>query len=154
MPLTTLKQINNPHPATLPSGKGSYALLLRLNNHTQIQIGRLGQRPFAAGYYLYLGSALGSGGLAARLRRHLSVDKRPFWHIDYLRRHSDVVTIWYEESLIRREHEWAAAACQPPRRNHPAGRLRFIRLSLSGSPGLLLRNAAGRPPYPAPARKW
>lgn len=34
--------------------------------------------------YLYVGSAGGPGGLAARISRHLRRDKKPFWHIDYL----------------------------------------------------------------------
>jgi Uri superfamily endonuclease len=98
----------------LPSAKGSYALLLRLDKSEQIQIGRLGEWHFAAGYYLYLGSALGPGGLAARLRRHLLPDKRPFWHIDYLRDRTVVVDAYYIAEPVRYEHTWAAAAGQLP----------------------------------------
>ncbi|GIK58736.1 MAG: GIY-YIG nuclease family protein [Chloroflexi bacterium] len=98
----------------LPKGKGSYALLLRLNQAVQLQIGRLGRWPFAAGYYLYLGSALGSGGLAARLRRHLSPTERPFWHIDYLRRQAVVTAVWIQEGPVRLECAWATRAAQWP----------------------------------------
>jgi Uri superfamily endonuclease len=94
----------------LPAGKGSYALLLRLNESDRIRIGGLGEWRFAAGYYLYLGSALGPGGLAARLRRHLLPEKRPFWHIDYLRGRATVAGVWYVEKPVRYEHTWAAAA--------------------------------------------
>ncbi len=42
---------------------------------------------FRAGWYIYVGSALGSGGLQ-RLERHFSLarlrDKKPKWHVDYL----------------------------------------------------------------------
>jgi Uri superfamily endonuclease len=106
----------------LPAGKGSYALLLRLEEAERIRIGRLGEWPFAAGHYLYLGSALGPGGLAARLRRHLSPVKRPFWHIDYLRGRTAVVGIWYVEELVRYEHTWAAAAGQLPGATIPVAR--------------------------------
>jgi Uri superfamily endonuclease len=106
----------------LPAGKGSYALLLRLDGEARLQIGRLGLWDFAAGYYLYLGSALGSGGLAARLRRHLSTTKRPFWHIDYLRSQAVVEAIWYTEHPARLEHHWAAVAAQTAGATIPAPR--------------------------------
>ena len=42
---------------------------------------------FRAGWHVYVGSALGSGGLK-RLDRHVSLarerNKRPKWHVDYL----------------------------------------------------------------------
>ncbi len=40
---------------------------------------------FNAGYYFFFGSAKGNGGLQARLLRHISMEKKKFWHIDYLR---------------------------------------------------------------------
>jgi Uri superfamily endonuclease len=46
---------------------------------------------FNAGYYFYFGSAKGSGGLQARLLRHISMEKKKFWHIDYLRPYMDFV---------------------------------------------------------------
>ncbi|MHA1685878.1 MAG: GIY-YIG nuclease family protein [Candidatus Heimdallarchaeaceae archaeon] len=36
------------------------------------------------GYYLYVGSAFGTGGLSSRLSRHLKHEKKIFWHIDQL----------------------------------------------------------------------
>jgi Uri superfamily endonuclease len=98
----------------LPHGQGSYALLLHLAQSQPIEIGRLGSWSLAAGYYLYLGSACGPGGLAARLRRHLSPEKRPFWHIDYLRQAAEVVAIGYLVDPTRWEHRWAAAAAGLP----------------------------------------
>ncbi len=47
-----------------------------------LRIGRLGTFRFPAGRYLYTGSARRS--LLARVRRHLSQDKKRRWHIDYL----------------------------------------------------------------------
>jgi Uri superfamily endonuclease len=98
----------------LPAAKGSYALLLRLAETAVIQVGRLGRFDLAAGYYLYLGSALGPGGLRARLRRHLTADKSPFWHIDYLRQQAAVDALWYAADGRNWEHHWAAAALALP----------------------------------------
>jgi len=61
------------------------------------------------GYYAYVGSAFGPGGLGARLRRHLAVAKPLHWHIDYLRAAVAVVEIWVTLDHVRREHQWAAA---------------------------------------------
>ena len=49
---------------------GTYALLLRLDKQERITVGKLGTFDFPVGYYLYVGSALGPGGLRARLARH------------------------------------------------------------------------------------
>ncbi len=66
--------------------KGIYCLVFR-NPDCQIRIGSLGEFAFRSGWHIYVGSALGSGGLK-RLRRHISVahsnDKHPKWHVDYL----------------------------------------------------------------------
>ena len=47
--------------------KGIYALVLHLEHREEITVGKLGTVTFPAGYYLYVGSALGPGGLEARL---------------------------------------------------------------------------------------
>jgi Uri superfamily endonuclease len=66
--------------------KGSYCLVFKTPGCT-IRAGALGVRQFQAGWYIYVGSALGSGGLL-RLGRHFSLarsrDKQPMWHVDYL----------------------------------------------------------------------
>jgi Uri superfamily endonuclease len=98
----------------LPTGKGTYGLLLRLDETREVEVGRLGRFAFKAGYYLYVGSALGPGGLAARLGRHLRGEKGPFWHIDYLRQVGVVTAVYWLESSVRYEHEWAAVAQQLP----------------------------------------
>lgn len=71
----------------LPGSPGAYALQLSISEPHRMQVGRLGEFTFPAGEYIYLGSALGPGGLRARLGRHLSIalPARPHWHIDYLR---------------------------------------------------------------------
>ncbi|MBN2289779.1 MAG: GIY-YIG nuclease family protein [Candidatus Glassbacteria bacterium] len=48
-------------------------------------MGQLGTFSFPQGVYIYTGSALGPGGLPARLGRHLAgPGGRPHWHVDYL----------------------------------------------------------------------
>jgi Uri superfamily endonuclease len=66
--------------------KGIYCLVFFSPGCT-VRVGALGDVTFRRGWYIYVGSALGSGGLA-RLRRHISLshskDRRPKWHVDYL----------------------------------------------------------------------
>lgn len=63
---------------------GAYGLLIRLPRRFRGPVGTLGVVTLHRGRYLYLGSAYGPGGLAARLRRHLRADKRLHWHVDHL----------------------------------------------------------------------
>lgn len=71
----------------LPRAGGSYALELTLSQSARLQVGKLGVFDFPAGDYIYTGSAFGSGGLHARVNRHLSPPSthKLHWHIDYLR---------------------------------------------------------------------
>jgi len=66
--------------------KGIYCLIFRNPACSQI-VGALGEIRFRPGWHIYVGSALGSGGLA-RLERHVKLaalkDKRPKWHVDSL----------------------------------------------------------------------
>ena len=63
-------------------GKGSYVLLIELPEEQTITIGSLKTVHFHQGYFAYVGSAM--GGFKTRLDRHLTGNKRPHWHIDYL----------------------------------------------------------------------
>jgi len=67
-----------------PGVKGTYALCFRLEQPLPLEVGRLGRVILPAGWLVYVGSALGPGGLRARVRRHLAPTKRPHWHIDAL----------------------------------------------------------------------
>jgi len=62
--------------------KGTYILLLECLSDCEITVGSLGKIRFEKGYYAYIGSAMNS--LENRIKRHLSKNKRVFWHIDYL----------------------------------------------------------------------
>ncbi|MHA1211455.1 MAG: GIY-YIG nuclease family protein [Candidatus Heimdallarchaeota archaeon] len=64
--------------------RGIYLLFLTNHAMTKIEIGKIGFGSFPKGLYLYVGSALSPGGLEKRLARHLSHQKKVFWHIDYL----------------------------------------------------------------------
>ena len=74
--------------------EGTYILVLYLPTSAWISVGRLGEREFCSGFYYYIGSAFGGGGLKARLNHHLNPVTRPHWHIDYLRTSAHVVGIW------------------------------------------------------------
>ena len=91
----------------LPATGGTYAVALRLAAGAQIQVGALGSRRFPQGFYLYVGSAWGPGGLRARLRRHLAGSGIQHWHIDYLREHAHPVALWLAPNA-RVECAWAS----------------------------------------------
>jgi Uri superfamily endonuclease len=93
----------------LPSRPGTYVLALSMQHKKTIQIGKLGRIHFCSGVYAYVGSALGPGGLAARLKRHLRRSSSSHWHIDYLLEYTRVEIIWMSTGRQRREHQWATA---------------------------------------------
>jgi len=96
---------------------GTYALMIALDCACNVTIGRRGCFRFPAGFYLYTGSALGPGGLAGRLTRHLCAAKHLHWHVDYLlcASHACVVEVWAASGTMRRECDWARAAMRLPR---------------------------------------
>lgn len=96
--------------------KGTYLLILRLGTDLHdISIGRLGSFHFARGYYLYVGSAFGSGGLAARLAyHHQPVKEHPHWHIDYVRPYAEIVETWAVYCMVRLEQLWVEALSAIP----------------------------------------
>src|SRR5512138_3437912 len=66
--------------------KGIYCLVFK-NPSCTVRVGALGEIAFRRGWHIYVGSALGSGGLA-RLERHIALsrskDRPPKWHVDWL----------------------------------------------------------------------
>lgn len=81
------------------SDKGVYCVIFK--NEAYIpDNGRFEGFEFRQGYHVYVGSAMGSGGLK-RLKRHvllsLTKDKRPRWHVDQLLMSSnfDLVCVVY-----------------------------------------------------------
>ncbi|MGD9280552.1 MAG: DUF123 domain-containing protein, partial [Desulfobacterales bacterium] len=59
------------------------------------------------GFYVYVGSAFGPGGLKARIAHHMKISKTPHWHMDYLRPVLTLKEIWFTYDSCRREHQWA-----------------------------------------------
>jgi Uri superfamily endonuclease len=88
---------------------GTYALILSCTSNARIRVGRLGTILLQHGYYVYVGSALGPGGLRARIAHHQKLSPRPHWHIDYLRAHTRLHSVWLRCDGRRHEHEWARA---------------------------------------------
>jgi Uri superfamily endonuclease len=99
---------------SLDSRPGTYALLLELHEPTELQVGNLGRIRFDSRFYLYFGSALGPGGLAARLGHHLQAGRQAHWHIDYLRQAAAVLGAWHTRDTARLECTWAGAASSLP----------------------------------------
>lgn len=81
--------------------KGSYLLVMQLQNDTSVLVGKLRLVEFQKGCYVYVGSAL--NGLEQRIQRHLRRQKKIHWHIDYLLPFTKVVDIFYKESTRREE---------------------------------------------------
>lgn len=63
---------------------GAYIVCLWLPAAVDLDLPRLATDRLARGWYFYVGSARGSGGMRARLARHFWPSKRPHWHIDHL----------------------------------------------------------------------
>lgn len=66
----------------MQSAPGSYALLFHCAKAVEVAVGRLGHLQLEPGYYIYLGSAFGPGGVRARTEHHRRISKKPHWHLD------------------------------------------------------------------------
>lgn len=104
------------------SSRGVYVLILSLAAEATMIVGRLRTARFPTGIYLYVGSAMGPGGLAARLARHCREQKTRHWHIDYLLEPATVEAIWWQVTNERIECRWAAAALALPGASVPVAR--------------------------------
>ena len=86
---------------------GTYALIFLSSRERQLTIGKLGTLQLKPGFYIYIGSAFGPGGLKARIAHHCKKARRPHWHIDYLGSFLHLTEIWYTYDPVHREHQWA-----------------------------------------------
>jgi Uri superfamily endonuclease len=107
------------HWTGIYSSPGTYALLLRSATDLEIRIGRLGNLQIQAGYYVYIGSALGPGGVRARLVHHMRLTESPHWHIDYLRRETALEAVWFRYSRKSLECRWAKRFAAMPSASMP-----------------------------------
>lgn len=96
----------------LPVEHGSYCLIFHLKNSINVSIGKFGKFYFNPGYYYYFGSAKGSGGLRARIKRHISLEKKKFWHLDYLRPH-----LIFTATIFAKQMNLECAWCQKIQEN-------------------------------------
>ena len=90
---------------------GTYLLVYELTERATLTVGALGSHELPPGGYVYVGSALGSGGFS-RIDRHERVaagthDVR-HWHVDYLGGH-DAVRLVETIRLVGRDAECALA---------------------------------------------
>jgi Uri superfamily endonuclease len=106
----------------LDTSGGTYALLLSLSAPATISVGRFGLCHIPRGFYLYFGSALGPGGISARLARHSRLDKKLHWHVDYLRPAALLEQAWAMTGKVRAECQWAAVAGALPEVETPIPR--------------------------------
>ncbi|PLX79828.1 MAG: DUF123 domain-containing protein [Desulfuromonas sp.] len=93
----------------MDSKPGTYILVLESSSDTIVEVGRWGLLELKPGYYLYVGSAFGPGGVRARVARHCRSKKSNRWHIDYLRAYTSLKSIWYCLDPEHLEHQWAEA---------------------------------------------
>jgi len=93
----------------IPDTRGTYAVILWLPGDTEVEVGRLGRHQFPSGWYVYIGSAFGPGGLRARIQHHLRPARRPHWHLDFLKQHATISAVWHCSEDVGREHSWAEA---------------------------------------------
>ena len=96
---------------------GTYVLVLRADTSRQLRVGRWGVLVVQPGYYLYVGSAFGPGGVSARISRHCRLSQARHWHVDYLREVTTPVEAWFGCGSRDLEHRWAetlgAICCLP-----------------------------------------
>lgn len=93
---------------------GTYALFFLSSRNARIRVGRLGEMRLRPGSYIYVGSALGPGGVRARVSHHLQISPRPHWHVDYLKPHASIEEVWLTYSRRRWEHLWARLLSSMP----------------------------------------
>ena len=107
--------------ALLPASPGTYLLVLTAAAQARLRVGALGEMIVKPGFYLYVGSAFGPGGLRARVGRHIDGQGALRWHIDYLRRLAQPVEAWVAEGQ-ECEHTWAQSLASAARVGVPLAR--------------------------------
>ena len=101
-------RVNSIDPS-IPPEPGTYIVVLASSHTQELRIGRAGKLQQQPGYYFYVGSARGPGGLRARLGRHLRGSSKRRWHIDYLRAATNPWGAWIQLGKQHDEHLWADA---------------------------------------------
>jgi Uri superfamily endonuclease len=106
----------------LPEDKGTYILITSVSQVRRLQVGSLGSFELMPGFYAYVGSAFGAGGLRARIGHHLASAAEPHWHVDYLLQIASPVEVWFTTAGRKLEHHWAEFLEAAPRFRVPIRR--------------------------------
>jgi Uri superfamily endonuclease len=72
----------------MPDIWGAYVLVLHLEKAIHIKFPSVASDQVMPGWYVYVGSARGSGGIRARVKRHFRYKKTAHWHVDRLTVHA------------------------------------------------------------------
>lgn len=91
----------------MKSDSGTYAVVFRNDKEARVRVGRRGYLIIQPGYYIYVGSAFGPGGVSARVARHFREEKTKHWHIDYIREFVTPLLAWCSYDDVHLEHVWA-----------------------------------------------
>ena len=108
----------------------------------EVPIGKLGVLHMLPGIYVYVGSALGPGGLAARVDRHALPEKVLHWHIDYLRAETRLLAVWYARGTKPRECHWSKIIERAARAQIPLEGFGCVRLPLPVASSILCESAS------------
>jgi len=87
---------------------GIYVLEISVGRNIFVKVGKLGSVNFDKGLYAYVGSA--QNNLEKRVKRHLSKQKKIFWHIDYLlaNKHVKIAGVFFKGAEKSEECRFAA----------------------------------------------
>lgn len=91
---------------------GTYIAVLKSNKTRTLQIGKYGELAISKGYYVYIGSAFGPGGIKSRLNHHGKISSSPHWHIDYLRTETVFHKAYALYSYEHKECSWASTLAE------------------------------------------
>lgn len=78
----------------MDSAPATYILMAHLRQSIHITTSKQPYWQLTSDYYLYIGSAIGSGDLQARIGGQLQSMNKMRWHIDYLLAHTAVAAVW------------------------------------------------------------
>lgn len=87
--------------------QGTYVLMFSCKLPASMTVGRLGLISLNSGYYAYVGSAFGPGGIKSRVGRHVEKSKINKWHIDYVRNYMELTEVWFTYHKDKVECDWA-----------------------------------------------
>ena len=96
----------------LPKKGGGYAIILYVEKTIWINLFKKPIR-IEPGFYVYVGSACGPGGLRARILRHLRRSKKVRWHIDKITSNvsARIVRVIYSDKVQGNLFERRVSSC-------------------------------------------